>query len=139
MLDCRRPVNRSEQMRGNGILDIEEIPVYWLPKEVQLTSFREEIIEGSFRLKYPLLTSEQIEMIGRTVQKNRDHYLAKLGTNEIIEKIDQAVSKWLVPEYPLRKLAEALIPRITGYDAEMVRLELKRYIRTFRKKELLRF
>jgi hypothetical protein len=44
----------------------------------------------------------------------------------------------LVPEYPLRKLAEALIPKITGYDAEMVRLELKRYIRTFRKKELLR-
>jgi Acyl-CoA reductase (LuxC) len=129
-------------MRGNGILDIEEIPAYWLPKEVQLTSFREETIttaDRSFLLKYPLLTSEQIQMIGSIVQKNRDHYLAKLGTNEIIEKIDQAVSKWLVPEYPLRKLSETLIPIITGYDAEMVRLELKRYIRTFRKKELLRF
>ncbi|WP_256236246.1 acyl-CoA reductase [Bacillus sp. EB600] len=120
-------------------MDIEEISAYWLPKEVQVTSFREEIIEGSYRLKYPLLTGEQIEMIGRTVRKNRDNYLAKLGTNEIIEKIDQIVSKWLVPDYPLRKLAEALIPKITGYDAEMVRLELKRYIRTFRKKELLRF
>lgn len=115
-----------------------EIPAYWLPKEVQLTTFGEEIIED-FQLKYPILSSEEILMIGSVVRKNRDEYLAKLSTYEIIEKIDQAVTKWLVPDYPLRKLAETLIPRITGYGAEMVRLELKRYIRTFRKKELLRF
>ena len=75
-------------------MDIEEIAAYWLPKEVQVTSFDEEIIEGSFRLKYPLLTAEQIDMIGSIVQKNRNHYLAKLGTNQIIGKINQAVSRW---------------------------------------------
>lgn len=43
------------------------------------------------------------------------------------------------PEYPERRLAERLIPAVTGYDASMVRIELKRYMRMFRRRELLRF
>ncbi len=36
-------------------------------------------------------------------------------------------------------MPERLIPAVTGYDASMVRIELKRYMRMFRRRELLRF
>ncbi|WP_442598725.1 acyl-CoA reductase [Neobacillus sp. D3-1R] len=118
-----------------------EISVFHVPKSVELTDFNEQIIHGAtdYVLKYPILTNEKIKEAANAVQVNRDQYLAALPVYEIVKKIDLAIQKWLDPEYPLRKLAEKLIPSITGYDAEMVRLELKRYMRTFRKKELLRF
>ncbi len=53
--------------------------------------------------------------------------------------IARAVELWTDPEYPERRLAERLIPAVTGYDASMVRIELKRYMRMFRRRELLRF
>ena len=121
---------------------MQEIQAYLIPKSISLEHFREEVVETNqttYLLQYPILTVATIKEITNVVQENRDNYLAKLTTNEIINRLDRAVHKWLDPAYPLRKVAETLIPRITGYDAEMVRLELKRYIRSFRKKELLRF
>ena len=41
--------------------------------------------------------------------------------------------------FELRRQAELLIPAITGYEPDMVRIELKRYMRQFRRRELLRF
>ncbi|MDR7001814.1 acyl-CoA reductase [Neobacillus niacini] len=119
-----------------------EIYAYKVPKSIGLTEFREERYEtekGAFLLKYPILSPSNIAEISRAIQENRNQYLAKLSINEIVAKIDMAVQLWLNPDYRLRQMAEILIPRITGYDSEMVRLELKRYIRMFRKKELLRF
>nr|WP_188496669.1 acyl-CoA reductase [Pullulanibacillus pueri] len=106
------------------------------------TQFSEAIIEGErtvYHLKYPSLTSDDIQQMMNVVEANRESYLASLTTQEIVEKIDQAIQKWLDPDYPLRRRAEQLLPVITGYDKDMVRLELKKYMRTFRKKELLRF
>ncbi|GKU83105.1 acyl-CoA reductase [Niallia sp. NCCP-28] len=121
---------------------IKEIPIYHVPASIEWKNFEKKRIETAdttFILTYPVLTSEQIKHIGEVVRSNRNDYLALLPVQQIIEKIDQAIQKWLNPAYPLRQLAEKLLPEITGYDKEMVRLELKRYMRTFRKKELLRF
>ena len=43
------------------------------------------------------------------------------------------------PDFELRRQAELLIPAITGYESDMVRIELKRYMRQFRRRDLLRF
>lgn len=118
---------------------MEKIKAYWMPKSVQLADFYEDVIRSSFILEYPRLTAQNISEITEVIAMNRAAYLAQLSTSEIVGKIDHAVQKWLNPEYHLRQKAEELIPLITGYDAEMVRLELKKYLRTFRKKELLRF
>ena len=65
--------------------------------------------------------------------------LARYSTDGIVDVIARAVELWTDPEYPERRLAERLIPAVTGYDASMVRIELKRYMRMFRRRELLRF
>ncbi|MED4224470.1 acyl-CoA reductase [Neobacillus cucumis] len=119
-----------------------EVKVYRVPNTVVIDQEGEERIQSEdtvFVIKYPILHREDIHRMAKEVQNNRENYLFTLSINEIVEKIDLAVQKWLDPDYPLRQLAEKVIPLMTGYDAEMVRLELKRYIRTFRKKELLRF
>ncbi|WP_231510841.1 acyl-CoA reductase [Bacillus sp. UNC438CL73TsuS30] len=138
--------NCCRQMENEGIAMVDdrvvEISAYKVPKSIRLTEFREELYEtekGVFILKYPILSAGNIAEISRTVQENRNRYLAGLSISDIVAKIDLAVQQWLNPDYRLRQIAEILIPRITGYDSEMVRLELKRYIRMFRKKELLRF
>ncbi|WEG14642.1 acyl-CoA reductase [Pullulanibacillus sp. KACC 23026] len=118
------------------------IELFKLPASINIEEFEERIIEtkkGFYRLLTPVLTENLIKEITDTIKSSRDYYLMKLSINEIVDKIDQAVQKWLNPHYPLRQLAELLLPPLTGYDAEMIRLELKQYMRNFRKKELLRF
>ena len=122
--------------------NIEELNVFCVPDSIEFTQFQSKTVitrDRTYILKFPVITGEELKGIIQQVQSNRDQYLSTLSITDIVEKIDLAVQKWLNPDYPLRKLAESLIPVMTGYDEEMVRLQLKRYIRTFRKKELLRF
>ncbi|MGG0383456.1 acyl-CoA reductase [Priestia filamentosa] len=122
--------------------NIKELNAFRVPNSIKLNEFQLKTIESSditFTLKIPVITVDVLERIIHQVQLNRDQYLASMPITDIVNKIDMAVQKWLNPDYPLRKLAERVIPLITGYDQEMVRLQLKRYMRTFRKKELLRF
>ena len=61
------------------------------------------------------------------------------GVNDILDIVADAAQLWADPDFELRRQAELLIPAITGYEPDMVRIELKRYMRQFRRRELLRF
>ncbi|WP_332690885.1 acyl-CoA reductase [Halalkalibacter lacteus] len=89
-------------------------------------------------LQVPELTPDLIETIAEALKKQQSDYVQTLHTNEIIAVFDQAVQKWLHPEYELRKQAERLLPIITGYDGEMIRLFISRYVKQFRKEKLQR-
>lgn len=120
---------------------------YHLPQSQDVTK---EEIEASLQaltfsnhgrkvqLKVPILSGEQLSRITREIKKNRSEYLQHLRVNEIVDILDQAINMWLDPQYELRKIAEEMLPIITGYDQEMVRLFLSRYLRHFRKEKLQR-
>ncbi|CRF28752.1 long-chain-fatty-acyl-CoA reductase [Mycobacterium tuberculosis] len=117
-------------------------PAYKVPSAIRLASFTERHLDGpqgTLVLQYPDLTPELVADVVREISERRKDYLFHLRTEQIVERLDLAVRKWLDPDYDLRRLAEAWLPVITGYDGEMIRLELKRFFRTFRRKELLRF
>ncbi|WP_048461412.1 acyl-CoA reductase, partial [Methylobacterium indicum] len=65
--------------------------------------------------------------------------LRGMETARIVQAIDRASACLLDRTHPLRRKAEALLPVVTGYDAETVRLGLTRYLKTFRRPQLLRF
>ncbi|MFC7393617.1 acyl-CoA reductase [Scopulibacillus cellulosilyticus] len=118
------------------------IDAYFVPKGFQLTSFTERIYESEYEnliLRFPVFSSGDISELSQTIKANRRNCLLNLKIAEVVDIIDSAVQKWLDPNYPFRQLAEKWLPVITGYHKEMIRLELKRFMRTFRKKELLRF
>ncbi|WP_088225738.1 acyl-CoA reductase [Desulfosporosinus sp. FKB] len=116
----------------------QHILAYFVPKGICI-DIHEEHTFGEYILEFPNLSSAQVMELSTRLRLNRGKYLANLKTERIVEIIDKTIQLWLNPQYPLRKLAETLLPMITAYDAEIVRLELKRFLRGFRKKDLYRF
>ncbi|KHF41906.1 acyl-CoA reductase [Halalkalibacter okhensis] len=89
-------------------------------------------------LSVPQITPVLIESVMAQLKQQQLNYVSTLRTNDLIDIFDQAIERWLDPEFELRKLAEELLPIITGYDREMIRLFLSRYLRQFRKIKLQR-
>jgi hypothetical protein len=93
----------------------------------------------SLALEVPILTTEQCERLTRHIKVSSASFLKKQTTNVIIELIDVAIERLLNRDDPIRRKAEQLLPLITGFDAEMIRLSLTDYLKTFRKPQLQRF
>lgn len=87
----------------------------------------------------PQLNDEQINALSARIRANARAYLCQLSVAQIIAVVDQAIARLLDRQHPLRIKAEKLLPIITGYDAEMVRLGLTGYLKTFRQPQLKRF
>ena len=73
-----------------------------------------------------------VKLASRTILK-------ALTVSEIVDITDRAIARLLDRNDPYRRKCEALLPLVTGYDAEMVRLGLTGYLKTFRKPNLQKF
>ncbi|OAS26393.1 acyl-CoA reductase [Methylobacterium platani] len=87
----------------------------------------------------PELTADQATALCGHVRARARDTLRRMETARIVAAIDRASACLLDRGYPLRRRAEALLPVVTGYDRETVRLGLTSYLKTFRKPQLLRF
>ncbi|CAO3408847.1 acyl-CoA reductase [Azospirillum largimobile] len=94
---------------------------------------------AALRVAVPVLDSGQVERVAATVRAAARGYLKTLPTAHLVAVIDAAIQRLLDREDPWRRRAERLLPVVTGYDAEMVRLGLTGYLKTFRAHELRRF
>lgn len=86
----------------------------------------------------PSLSDAQMQAMAARVRTASRH-LKTMPSARIVDIIDRAVARFLDRNDPLRRKAEDLLPRVTGYDAEMIRLGLTGYLKTFRKPELGKF
>ncbi|AMJ63227.1 acyl-CoA reductase [Bosea sp. PAMC 26642] len=93
----------------------------------------------SVDVSVPMLTPEQGEALAARIRANARAYLATLSVTQIVAVIDEAIAQLLDRAHPLRRKAERLLPIVTGYDPEMVRLGLTGYLKTFRQPQLKRF
>lgn len=87
----------------------------------------------------PALTPEQLRATARRVKTAAARELQRLSVSQIIAIVDAAIARLLDPADPYRREAERLLPAVTGYDAEMVRLGLNGFLQTFRAPQLHRF
>lgn len=94
---------------------------------------------GQDILLVPTLSNDQLQQIAEKVRKNNKHILKKYSVMHIVDVIDKTVQIMLDRNSIFRKQAEKWLPMISGYDPKMVRLSLTAYLKTFRKKELLKF
>jgi hypothetical protein len=95
--------------------------------------------DGALEVAVPVLTDAQMQAMAERVRvASRDH-LKTLTISQIIDIIDRAVARLLDRKDPYRRKAEEILPIVTGYDAEMIRLGLTGYLKTFRKPELKKF
>ena len=90
-------------------------------------------------VQVPALTQHQIGTVIASVKSARDDVLTRFTTLEIVEVIDAVVQRLLDRDDPYRQKTELLLPIVTGFDAEMIRLDLTAYLKTFRKPQLFKF
>ena len=87
----------------------------------------------------PVLSAQQMQELAQRVREAADRHLRGMTVAAIIEVIDRAVARLLDRNDPYRQLAERWLPVVSGYDADMVRLGLTGYFKTFRAPQLRRF
>jgi hypothetical protein len=94
---------------------------------------------GKLDVRVPVLTPLQLQALARRVKQAAARHLQTLPVSRIVEIIDAAVLRLLDPADPFRRDAEQLLPAVSGYDVEMVRLGLQGFLQTFRAPQLHRF
>ncbi|KAB7705565.1 acyl-CoA reductase [Bacillus aerolatus] len=95
--------------------------------------------DGAIEAEIPLLNEKQMDMVIAKVKKASNETLKSFSSAEIVQIIDEAIERLLDRRSPYRQKAEKLLPIVTGYNEEIVRLGLTSYLKTFRKHELQRF
>lgn len=105
--------------------------------ETKTLSFQSK--KGVLEVEVPFLTNEQMNNVIAKVNKASTEVLKSFSVSEIVDIINRAIEQLLDRQSPYRQKAEALLPIVTGYDEEIIRLGLTSYLKTFRKKELQRF
>lgn len=87
----------------------------------------------------PVLSAVQMDALASRVRRASALHLRPMAVSDIIAVIDRAIGRLLDPGDPCRQQAEALLPLVSGYDSDMVRLGLTAYFKTFRAAQLHRF
>jgi hypothetical protein len=97
--------------------------------------------KGAQRLEVavPVLSPAQMQQLAQRVRQASARHLQTLSVSEIIAIIDRAIARLLDRDDPYRQQADALLPVVSGYDAEMVKLGLTGFFKTFRAAQLHRF
>ena len=90
-------------------------------------------------VRVPVLQPAQLRALARSVKAAAAQHLKPLPVSRIVQIVDAAVARLLDPADPFRREAEQLLPVVSGYDAEMVRLGLNGFLQTFRAPQLHRF
>ncbi|MGZ5179158.1 MAG: acyl-CoA reductase [Ramlibacter sp.] len=90
-------------------------------------------------IEVPLLTDAQMQAVARHVREAARARLQPMPVDAVIDVLARAVARLLDASDPRRQELDALLPVVTGYDPEMVRLGLTSYLHTFRAPQLQRF
>jgi hypothetical protein len=77
--------------------------------------------------------------LAQRVRRAAREVLQPLPVDALVGIIDRAVARLLDAADPARRDLDALLPVVSGFDAEMVRLGLNAYLQTFRAPQLQRF
>lgn len=90
-------------------------------------------------VELPELSTEQFKTLASRIRQASRTHLKSLRVSDIVRGIDSAIARLLNADDPYRQALERLLPRATGFDADMVRLGLNSYLQTFRALQLQRF
>jgi hypothetical protein len=91
------------------------------------------------QIDVPQLTITQMAELAQRVQRASRTHLKTMPVSDIVRVLDKATARLLNSNDVYRQQLEHLLPQSTGFDAEMVRLNLHAYLQTFRGLQLQRF
>ncbi|HEV2150338.1 MAG TPA: acyl-CoA reductase, partial [Longimicrobiaceae bacterium] len=92
--------------------------------------------EEALQLRVPRLDAALLRRQVHALAVARDRYLAELPVQRVVRVVDRVAARLQDAGDPLRRAAEAALPRITGYSAPMVRRVLDRMAPEWREDRL---
>lgn len=110
-----------------------------LPGEFDACVRRERLTFGALHVDAPAPTPEQASALARRAAEHAERTVGAWPVARVVDALDRTVERLLDRSDPQRRRMDALLPVVSGYDAEMVGLGLSGYLKTFRRPELLRF
>ena len=123
---------RLERIKAGYLPGLEDGAVQW-----HVLPFEHE--GGRLEVAVPVLTGAQMQALADRVRAAAHRNLRSMPMAEIIAAIDRAIVRLLDRDDPYRRQAETWLPVVSGYDADMVRLGLTGFFKTFRAAQLRRF
>ena len=123
---------------------VQRIKAGYLPglgdDEVQWQTLDFESRDGQrLEVSVPVLTAPQMQALACRVRAAAAIHLRPMPVAKIIDAVDRAMARLLDRNDIYRQQAEAWLPVVSGYDADMVRLGLTGFFKTFRAAQLKRF
>ncbi len=109
------------------------------PGDVQWQTLHYAAQGGHLDVEVPMLTDAQMQALAARVRRAAQAQLQTLTVDTVISVIDRTVARLLDAKEPARRELDALLPIVTGFDAEMVGLGLTAYLHAFRAPQLQRF
>jgi Acyl-CoA reductase (LuxC) len=95
--------------------------------------------DAPLQVDVPQLSAAQMTALAERVRKASHAHLKTMCVSDIVRVLDKATARLLDTKDIYRQQLERLLPQATGFDAEMVRLNLNAYLHTFRGLQLQRF
>ena len=95
--------------------------------------------DAPLQVDMPQLSAAQMTALAERVRKASHAHLKTMCVSDIVRVLDKATARLLDAKDIYRQQLERLLPQATGFDAEMVRLNLNAYLQTFRGLQLQRF
>ncbi|MET1113947.1 MAG: acyl-CoA reductase [Comamonas sp.] len=123
---------KTQRITAGYLPGLRDDEVQWHLLPFERTGLRLEVA-------VPVLTSAQMQALADRVRAGASRHLREMPVAEIIDAIDRAIARLLDRDDPWRREAEAWLPVVSGYDADMVRLGLTGFFKTFRAAQLRRF
>lgn len=126
-----RPASTFKAVAGH-IPGVAETAVDWNTLAFQAHGQRLEVT-------VPRLTPAQLDAVAASVRAAARASLAAMPVMDIVDAIDRAIARMLDANDPARQEIERLLPIVSGFDPEMIRLGLNAGLKAFRRPQLLRF
>lgn len=109
------------------------------PADLAWRTLRFEAGGRSLDLQVPQPDAAQLNALAQRVRQASRRHLKTMSVSQICALIDRAIARLLDPADPYRRQMDELLPIVTGYDEDMVRLGLTSLFKTFREPQLRRF
>lgn len=124
--------NKVQQIKAGYLPGLSDDEVQWHVLPFERNGTRLDV-------SVPMLTAEQMQALANRVRDAAAQHLRRMTVAQIIGVIDRAMARLLDRNDAYRQQAEAWLPVVSGYDADMVRLGLTGFFKTFRAAQLKRF
>lgn len=95
--------------------------------------------QTAIEVRVPQLSPGQLAQVAAGVREQGGQAIRGLAVHDIVSAVDAAIHRLLDARHPARQALDAALPVVTGFDAELLRLNFNAYLKTFRAPQLQRF